>query len=225
MSIHLQKISSLEPVVDFLFNLLSKELEDSQTVFWLVPGGSSIKIAALVSQRLAQQDHHRLIVSLTDERYGPVDHQDSNWHQLQEAGFALPEATLLPVLLNNRDYTQVITEYGNSLHRALEQAAVSIGFFGIGADGHTAGMLPNSPAVTSLDYACGYQTETFNRITMTPVAVKQLDIAVAYAIGQEKWPIIDQLADNTIALTEQPAQILKTVPEFTLFNDYRESDR
>ena len=41
---------------------------------------------------------------LTDERYGPVGHPDSNWSQLLQKGFDLPQAKLVPVLTGRLFY-------------------------------------------------------------------------------------------------------------------------
>jgi hypothetical protein len=48
------------------------ELTGKGPVLWLVPGGSAAGVASLVSRQLDQPEN--LIVSLTDERYGPAGH-------------------------------------------------------------------------------------------------------------------------------------------------------
>jgi 6-phosphogluconolactonase/glucosamine-6-phosphate isomerase/deaminase len=92
--------------------------------------------------------------------------------------------------------------------------------FGIGSDGHTAGILPRSSAVDEMRLAHGYDGGTFKRITMTRPAITQLDEAVIYTMGKDKWPVLDQL-ENDVAIDEQPAQILKQVPKVTIFNDHK----
>src|SRR3546814_5130948 len=47
-----RKIRSTEPVADYLVEVLGRELSKRNRVLWLVPGGSSIAIAAEVSKRL-----------------------------------------------------------------------------------------------------------------------------------------------------------------------------
>lgn len=222
MSIVLHKIADTTPVVKYIASILRQHLENNQTVLWLVPGGSSITIAAEVSKQLHDLPLHNLMVTLTDERYGSVGHTDSNWQQLIEAGFLLPNAQLFPVLLGkNREET--VSDFATRLEILLTQANYRLGFFGIGADGHTAGILPGSPAVTTKTLAAGYDAGNFQRITMTFPAIQQLNEVVAYATGEAKWPVLNQLANETLSLEQQPAQILKAVSKATIFNDYIDS--
>jgi 6-phosphogluconolactonase/glucosamine-6-phosphate isomerase/deaminase len=112
-------------------------------------------VAAAVSQHLRREPLERLTVTLTDERYGPVGHADSNWRQLATAGFDLPGATMLPVL-KGLDMPSTVAEFAAVLKHHLSAADFALGFFGIGADGHTAGILPGSPAVAATEFAAGY---------------------------------------------------------------------
>lgn len=212
------KISETEPVAVFISDRLKSHLKQSQTVLWLVPGGSAIPIVARVSQLLTGQDVSNLYVTLTDERYGSVGQADSNWQQLLDAGFDLPGAQLLPVL-SGKNRHQTTLGFSDRLDKWLHQADYRLGFFGIGPDGHTAGILPGSPAVHAKGYAVDYDAN-FERITMTFPAIAMLDEAVVYAAGEAKRPVLDQF-ETAKPLTEQPAQILKQIKELTVFNDYR----
>ena len=207
-------------VVKYLNQQLSKTLNANKTVLWLVPGGSAIDIAVQVSKQLGSQDLGRLSVSLTDERFGPVGHKDSNWQQLSETGFALSGANLYPVL-QGQDQAATAESFASWLRDALQKCDYKLGFFGIGPDGHTSGILPNSPAVNEPALVCAYAGGAFQRITTTPPALRQLDEAVVFASGDAKWPVLKQLAEEDLALTEQPAQILKSIPKVTIFTDYQ----
>lgn len=213
------KISTPDAVARYLADALRSRLDSGQPVLWLVPGGSSIKIAAAVSTLLAGSDLSRLTVTLTDERFGPVGHPDSNWLQLQDAGFKLPGAKMIPVLMG-ADMADTVTSYAEILQSGLERDQYRIGFFGIGPDGHTAGILPGSPAVGAIEFAAGYDAGNFKRLTMTFPAIRLLDEAVVYAVGEAKWPVIEQLADD-VELAKQPAQALKTATKLTIFNDHK----
>lgn len=219
MALTFRKLTDTNTVVDCLLRVIGERLDQGQTVLWLVPGGSAIALAAAASQGLTAHDTSKLTVSLTDERYGLVGHADSNWQQLGQAGFHIPGAQLHPVL-TGADLTATTQAFAAFLDTALETADYRLGFFGIGPDGHTAGILPGSPAVTATQSAAGYDGGQFQRITITPAAIKRLDEAVVYAVGEPKWPIFDQL-ETDIALEKQPAQILKQVPIVTIFNDYK----
>jgi 6-phosphogluconolactonase/glucosamine-6-phosphate isomerase/deaminase len=214
-----KKTESIPAIAASIAATLIQALQAGKSVLWLVPGGSSIAVAAEVSKQLRGHDLHNLSVTLTDERYGPVDHPDSNWRQLRLAGFDLPGAHLVPVL-SGADREATVRQYGYTLAGLLAKNDFKLGLFGIGADGHIAGALPGSPAVTSQDQAVGYDAGPFERITMTPRAIARLDEAVVYTAGASKQPVLDRLEED-LPLEEQPAQILKQVPQTTIFNDYK----
>ena len=55
---------------------------------------------------------------------------------------------------------------------------------------------------------------------MTPKTIKLLDEGFVYMIGENKWPVIDDLKEKDLPLDTQPAQILKQIPLLTIFSDY-----
>jgi 6-phosphogluconolactonase len=176
------------------------------------------KAASLIWSKLQAPPHPKLTITLTDERYVPLNHPDSNWHQLLEKGLRIPGAELIPILEGNNRATTT-EKFNNILRQELNDADFKIGLFGIGRDGHTAGILPMSKALESKELACAYDTEKFERITITPKVIVQLDEIIAFAKGEEKWQAIENL-QKEIDISKEPAQILKQVPLFTLFTDY-----
>ncbi len=140
-------ISNPQPVIDYLSLTIRQKLDEGKKLLWLIPGGSSIPIVAAVSKQLQGDDLSNLTVTLTDERYGPVGHADSNWQQLRDAGLNLPGANLQPVL-RGKDIDTTAADYSATIAKDLEDCDYKLGFIGIGADGHTAGILPASPAVS-----------------------------------------------------------------------------
>lgn len=201
----------------YLTREISDRLKVGRSVFWLVPGGSSIEVALMVAKALNGLDLSKLTVTLTDERYGPVGHTDSNWKQLIDGGFALPGATLYPVL-TDASLEETVQHYGEIIRSCLSESDYSIGFFGIGPDGHTAGILPGSPAAYAKTTTTGYDAETYLRITITKSVISKLDEAVVYAVGEQKRPIVEALND-TITSEDWPAMSLKTAGKLTIFSD------
>lgn len=215
-----KKITTIQPVADHIASRLINHLAAGEKVLWLVPGGSSIRIAVLVSRMLVGVSLSNLTVMLTDERYVMVGHDDSNWHQLQQEVFTLPGATMIPVL-EGEDMAMTTTAYAHHLSTKLHDNDYRLGFFGIGSDGHTAGILPHSPALLSNDYAASYDAGNYKRVTMTELAIKCLDEVVVYATGEAKWPVLDDLEKTNMSPQDQPAQLLKSVPKLIVFNDYK----
>ena len=218
IKLNFQNVTDKKVIATVIAEAIITQLEAGKKVLWLIPGGSSIAVAVEVAKILIGSPFGKLTVTLTDERYGEMNHQDSNWLQLQQAGFYLPEAHLIPVL-SGKDKEATTEDYAMCLKEELANTDYSIGFFGIGDDGHTAGILPGSPAVHSEHLTADYSGGNFERITITPKVIAQLDEAFVYAVGESKWAALLKL-ESEVALNEEPAQILKQVPKLTIFTDY-----
>ena len=208
-------------VADYLIQTISSHLARGEKVTWLITGGSGMLIDRLVAEGLRDVDTTQLSVTLSDERYGPVGHPDENWQQLLDAGFSVPGAQLHRVLTGN-DRATTTAAFSQLLGKLLDEADYSIGLFGIGPDGHTAGIKPRSSSVSAPDFAADFTGDDFERITMTAIAIQQLDEAVVAAFGEAKFPTLKQLLYEDIPPDEQPAQLLKSVKKCTIFTDYKE---
>jgi 6-phosphogluconolactonase/glucosamine-6-phosphate isomerase/deaminase len=215
-----KKIKTTQPAIDYLFETIDTRLLAGQRVFWLVAGGSTMSIAVEVARKLSKRGSlSRLSVSLTDERYGEVGHSDSNWQQLIDGGFSLPDAKLYPVL-GASNLEEKVEQYTGLLETEIAASDFAVASAGLGADGHIFGIKPKSPALNSSRSAVGYVWEDFVRITPTIKFIKQLDEVVVYAVGREKHRQFDKL-EQAVPAAEQPAQLLKSLTKVTIFNDYK----
>lgn len=217
MSFTLKKTDKVEEVAEFIASSILNKLKEGKRVLFFIPGGSAISVALFVAEILKKHRHHNLTIMLTDERYGPIDHFNSNFFQLKEKGFDLPQAKIIPILFDD-DKNITIEKFNTNLKEELGKAEYKIGLFGIGVDGHTAGILPKTEAVECEELACGYDTSIYYRITMTEKAIEKLDEAIVYSKGEEKLRVIKDL-EKDIDINIQPAQILKKVPLLTIFSD------
>lgn len=212
---------SHEATVSYLTQTLLTHIHDGEHVVWLLSGGSAIDTAVAVSRSLADHDLSKLSISLVDERFGPVGHADENWQQLLDRGFKLEGAELYRPL-RNLERTATAQAFSDWLQAHITDADYSIGLFGIGADGHTAGIKPHTSATAASGWATDFAGEDFERVTMTFSAIKSLDEVVIQALGTDKAPVIERLLHSDISPDDQPAQVLKSVKKSTLFTDYKE---
>lgn len=196
-------------------------LQSQQRVLWLIGGGSSIPLCVLAMNEIPMQLTSQLSILLTDERFGPLGHPDSNAYQLTAAGFNPKQATVLSILNPETDHSleMAIARYQTIATHAFSENEVIIGQFGIGIDGHIAGILPHSLAVETADFATGYQAPPFQRLTLSFHALKRLHVAYVFAFGNSKKPALRNLQKETLPLATQPAQILKELPEAYIYND------
>jgi 6-phosphogluconolactonase/glucosamine-6-phosphate isomerase/deaminase len=130
--------------------------------------------------------------------------------------------------LSLRAYYPVLTEetlsldacalrYETVLQTLVQTHARTIAIFGIGADDHIAGMLPESVAVREKSrLVVGYEAGTFIRITITPPFFSFIHTAYVYAQGEGKLSAVKRLAD-VYDVSTHPDQLLKCVPAYTVF--------
>lgn len=199
---------------------LASELSEGKRVLWLVSGGSNIGASVAIMGKLTEELSKNLTIGLIDERYGPVSHADSNWLQLMNAGFEPGSAKFIPVLQDGLDLEATAKAYNEELAKALAENDVVIAQLGVGSDGHIAGILPNSPAaIEQTALVIGYDGEQYQRITTTPAAFWHFDVAYAFAFGDNKHQAIASLQTKKIPIREQPAQVLKELPEAYIYSD------
>jgi 6-phosphogluconolactonase/glucosamine-6-phosphate isomerase/deaminase len=202
-----------------LADALTSALRVHERVIWLVPGGSNIGISVEASQLLDRELTHKLVIMQTDERFVALDSDDCNWHQLANAGFDAKHAMTFPMLIEGKTRDEVAELYSEMVLREFIAADYILGQFGVGADGHIAGIKPDSPASTSDELVCGYQGEDFERITLTFPALQQVDEAFGFIFGKAKRPVLEQLLGDIPSLAKFPAGVLRTTPASTIYND------
>jgi len=190
----------------------------SKNILLLIPGGSAIELAIRVLA-LSTDLKNKLTVSLTDERFGEPGHVHSNWQQLKASGFEPEKWHCYPVL-SGKDVNTTTRDFHDFLERQINKHNYISGIFGMGADGHTAGILPKSSAVGSSELASHYNGPDYERITVTPKFLKHLDEAFLYAVGETKHEQLNKLSNST-PVQKQPAQILKQAKLLTVISDYR----
>ena len=190
---------------------------------WLIPGGSNIALAIAVMNLLSTDLTRNLTIALTDERFGPYNHPDSNWAQLKQSGFDPKQAKIIETLREGdlSDMAAVTARYNAEIDEALDSNMTAIGLFGMGVDGHIAGILPGSPATNEQNYATviGYPSTSFNRITITLSTIRRLKTVFLVAMGSDKLPQLERLINQDLPLDIQPAQIIKQVDEAYVYND------
>lgn len=204
---------------------LHEELSAKKRVLWLLSGGSNIAIEVAALRELPSRLRPNLTIMLSDERFGPYGHKDSNLQQLSDAGFDAHGAKVIPVLVpESLPLETTITHYEDNIRQALATTDVCIAQLGMGSDGHIAGILPGSPAIHAKSLVTRYTTESFDRITLTLQALQQVTATYVFAFGPDKRAQLVRLRDASLPVDEQPAQILKQFAESYVYNDQISSD-
>ena len=171
---------------------LSDAIDARGTATLVVSGGRS---PVAFFQNLAKQklDWSKVVVTLADERWVPVEHADSN------AG--LLKRYLLQGLAAKAQFLSLYSASAN-LEQAAEQAdrllaelpAIDVLVLGMGDDGHTASLFPNSPNLadalkvdgTRRCYPMLAPTVPHQRLTMSRALLASAKHKVLSISGQSK---------------------------------------
>jgi 6-phosphogluconolactonase len=204
-------------------DLLQEALLRHPNALLLLSGGSASRVYELVSPANLPPT---LVVGLVDERFGTPDHESSNLNGIKKSGIitALEAArvTFQPIL-HGQSRQQEVESYEQWLNKHYDRPWILI--LGIGPDGHTAGMLPDTDAARfhatfSAGLVAGYDnTGPYpSRITLTIPALQHATEVIVIAADKSKRPVIDRLAsDQQIAENEMPAVVLRALPNVSIF--------
>jgi 6-phosphogluconolactonase/glucosamine-6-phosphate isomerase/deaminase len=199
---------------------LDKTLESGLKVLWLLCGGSNVQLELDVFKALKHATRDKLVISLVDDRFVAMDSQNSNWHQLIDGGLNGERAQLEPPVVDwSLSIDDAAHDWAVRLQRRIDDADAVIALYGIGPDGHIAGIVPNGVAVAEREkLVVGYQGHDFPRITTTPLLIPQLDLAIAVVMGDVKKPVLERFQTD-LEPAEQPAQLLKQAAELVVYTD------
>ena len=211
--------SDWHPAIAVVQARLEQELKAGKKVLWLISGGSNLAASVHLMLNLDQALTPNLTIMPVDERYGVVGHADSNEGQLLAAGFDAKQAKLIQLLQPETSFAATADRFDRLARQAFTDCDMVIAQLGMGADGHIAGILPHSAAVTSPDFVAAYASEPFQRLTLTHHALKRLSVAYVLAFGADKQAALDLLTAKMVPYSEQPAQMLKELPEAYVFSD------
>lgn len=195
-------------------------------------GKQVVPVLARLLLEIPQELVANLTLGLVDERFGLPRHGDSNMLVIKKSGLveiiarnggvvAWPlNADLLTIETTVKAYNSQITRLFNSCKGRI------LGVFGIGADGHTAGIKPLAEIsykqlfVSSPALVVGYRAEDYERITLTPVGISKITTAVIYATGEQKQAVLEKLVGQTeFNEHEFPSGVFKQHQNVHVFTD------
>lgn len=205
----------LAKAMEELAERLEELLETYDQVLWLVSGGSNVKVQASIFAALPRYSG-RLVVLPVDERYGVYEHPDSNATQLRQAGFG---TTLEDVLASNLPFAGTVGLFTMRLRELAKTSDYIFATLGMGTDGHIAGALPGSLAVSSFDSAAGYEGPDFTRFSATLSFLKKCDEIALLVYGASKAPALERLRRNHETIIDLPAAALYGSGNVTVYNE------
>ena len=208
-------------VAPFVASRILSQLQQGKRVLWLLSGGSGGAVCVTASKLLKEHDLSNLIVTMSDERHGDIDHPDENVAQLMADGLSLDGAVFYrPLIGQSRDDTT--TAFSAWVDEQNHTIDYRIAVLGIGEDGHTCGIKPQSAAVTATTSVASFAGDDFERITITPAFLKRVDEAIVQAYGNNKHSVVERLLNGEGDRAEYPMLTIQDIPTVTVFSDYKE---
>lgn len=199
---------------------LNELLSHKRSVLWLVSGGSNIIIQTMAMNMIPDKLSKTLTIIPVDERFGPYNHAGSNSASMRKAGFDPKHAEWIDILEQNGDLEQTVHLYNEFMAREIAIDDYIFATLGMGEDGHTAGIMPHSPALTSTDLAIGYKAPDFTRLTVcADTLTAHCSEVVLCAFGQNKLNALERLKNKDESRQIVPAMILHQIDDCTVYND------
>lgn len=174
----------------------------------VLAGGSTPKnLYTLIAANAAVVPWDKIYLFWGDERHVPPDHPDSNFRMANEALLSkvpVPAANIFRIPAENPDASAAAQAYQETLRkffglRAAEFPRFDLILLGIGPEGHTASLFPETAALqekSRLVVANWVEKLKANRITMTlPVFNAAREVAFLVS-GTDKAPIVHEALEG-----------------------------
>lgn len=151
-----------------------------------------------------------------DERNVPPEHQDSNFRMTNEAMFS-KIAELPPENIHRVPAEQPAADAANVYERDLrdffqnELPRFDLVLLGLGTDGHTASLFPDSPALEeNVRWFVENWVEKFGayRLTLTFPVINNARFILFLIVGADKADILRQIQNPESAEIKYPAQLV-----------------
>ncbi len=186
-------------------------------------GGSTPKAIyeGLISRKGASQiDWSKVWLFWSDERAVPPDHPDSNYRMAMESfqKVPIPPSQIFRMVAES-DIEKNAADYEEKIHYHLGTHLFDLVMLGVGEDGHTASLFPNTKAleIKNRIVVANYIPEKKAwRMTFTFSCINQSFHSTIYCLGKAKEHIVPK-ALNAAILSEFPISQIGTAENKALW--------
>ena len=186
--------------------LASTAIRDHEKFSVALSGGSTPKSLYSVLAK-ATLSWEKIFFFWSDERHVPPDHPESNYRMAKEALLSIvpvPPENIFRVRAEEKDANVVARDYEEALRsffrlRPGEFPRFDLILLGLGPDGHTASLFPNTPALNEtkrLVVANWVEKFKTNRITFTYPVLNYAACVIFLVSGGDKSEIVREVLEN-----------------------------
>jgi 6-phosphogluconolactonase len=187
-------------------SLASTAIRDHEKFSVALSGGSTPKSLYSVLAK-ATLSWEKIFFFWSDERHVPPDHPESNYRMAKEALLSIvpvPPENIFRVRAEEKDANVVARDYEEALRsffrlRPGEFPRFDLILLGLGPDGHTASLFPNTPALNEtkrLVVANWVEKFKTNRITFTYPVLNYAACVIFLVSGGDKSEIVREVLEN-----------------------------
>ncbi len=200
--------------------IANKAIEERGRFFVALSGGSTPN---RLYELLGNQFQHDVDWSLVhffwgDERCVPVDDAGNSYGQTKKVLFDKIGKTNIHRVNSDLAPDSAATDYANTLkvfsEPPLEWPRFDLVLLGMGDDGHTASLFPNSPVevtTPTLAVTANYQDRPANRVTLTQLVINDAREVWFMVAGKNKAETLLNVLDGAYKPKQYPAQRIKPV--------------
>lgn len=204
MSDVIQLEDFVEEAAEWIASRIVAKQADGFSAFRLsLCGGSTPKpiYAALAARD--DIDWERVLLTFGDERCVPKDHADSNYRMVKESLLdpaGVPPGSVMR-MTGEMEPAEAAERYDGQLHKLAQLAgepvfAHDLVLLGMGDDGHTASLFPETEALTETErWAVATYVPKLDswRLTLTYPVINAARAVAFLVSGEKKRPVIDEV--------------------------------
>ncbi len=192
-------------LADAIVSAFAKAAESGAQTALMLAGGRTPKAAYELVARAGTRIPANMVLMISDERYVPLDHADSNYRMMRPFLDAIGAREQQLVMVNTalpRD--EAAKDFGQRLDRYFaEGGTLATCYLGLGADGHTASLFNE----THLDMSEGRSAIAVDRpdgrigISATPSIIRKAMEVIFVVTGSDKQVMAECLLNNPGSIT------------------------
>ena len=194
------KDETIEKATSLWVEAAKKAIEEKGSFFVALSGGSTPKAiyTKLADDHYESLDWDKVHLFFSDERSVPPGNTESNYNMALEFGFGklpVPEEHIHRMVAED-DIEKGAKEYEFTIKQVLGDSPFDLVMLGMGDDGHTASLFPNTRALKEKerDVVANYvdAKETW-RMTMTFPCINRAKEVHIYVLGRAKAEMIQKI--------------------------------